>query len=773
MGKPGRPNKIRIQKRDQTPLSPALRRPFMPTTMDCVHSIKATVQANHDVIRLDTVPQDEWFMSPPNKIRQVPYEDIAAHADKEYEKSMTVDARYVTHKCDMSEKLKRWILNTPDADLAQMLDTTIAGCEGTAAAPAFEFTPMQRLMMYVYSNFPVTCTASVCVGEDQIRQLTDGRSTRRIPIEASRTLLQGSLLDVGIFNGPTASGKTAMSLCISAMALRHDNFPNMIAEYRAKRMGQVFDGIPDLPVARLAIVAVGASVFDHFVTTMQRLKPHMERCMQATVEIWTQVGKKTSVQIAGERPPNVVVYWFIPIKKLGEVLRQSPKMAVGFVICDEFVVDPPRVRYLTSNSPVLKYIVPIATPQDLQSATSGKSFLSEFFQGKFETPRRLVDLVRYCHFTDAQRAANHLCQLDLSTLTPFRQWLRHDLKALVPIALQVVFVKSKRCTLSSFLLRSDADLLPASPQNVIFSLLNKYHLDDDSNVRISNAFADQTINFRALDAALATAVSSIGTPNCHYQNEFKDVIARIRARLDEFKMECPVCMGPTADVDPCVFSCCGYLVCNSCFNRVQSTCFFCRAPVRNHVPREAVPTFAAATSHHHGSGSDIVDDNNQPPFEDDDFCVEVRGNTNRRSSQLENLVKTFETLHRHNKTRVLMVVNSDATMRRMREAEGATLDAIRNTGFRAVVVDNMLEGKGRDFGGFKSHFDSDDPTPMAMCCFTMNSKLLTGTNLDRVQAFVTVGSIPDKVLTQALGRIFRPLASRDNTVPFPMVRIYS
>lgn len=741
----------------------------MLTAMDCVRSIKATVQHN-PAMNLDPTPQHEWFVTPVSKIRTVPYDDIAAHADEEYEKSMTVDARYVTHTCDMPDKLKEWILETPDDTLAEMLETTIAGCEGTEVAPAFQFTPMQRLIMYVYSNFPVTCTASVCVGTEQIRQLTNNRSTRRIPIEASRTLLKGSLLDVGIFNGPTASGKTAMSLCISAMALRHENFSNMMAEYRAKRMGQVFDGIPDLPVARLAVVAVGASVYDHFVTTLQRLKPHMERCMQATVEIWTQIGKKTSVQMAGDRPSHVVVYWVIPVKKLGEVLRQSPHMAVGFVICDEFTVDPPRVRYLTSSSPVLKYIVPIATPQDLQNATSGKSFLSEFFHGKLEAPRRLVDLVRFCHFSDAQRAANHLCQLDLSTLTPFRQWLRHDLKALVPTALRVVFVKSKRCTLSSYLLRSDTDLLPASPQNVIFSLLNKYNLDEASNLRIRNAFEGQTIDFRALDAALMAAVSQLGAPNSFYQNEFKEAVVRIRSRLDEFRMECPVCMVSTADAEPHVFSCCGYLVCNGCYNRVQSTCFFCRAPVRNHVPREAVPTFSAdsTTSPLLHAGADQV-----LPFRHDDFCIEVRGTTNRRSSQLENLVQTFEALYRHNKTRVMMVVNTNVAMRHVQEAEGEVLQAIRNTGFRAVVVDNMLQGKGRNFGVFKATFDSDDPTPMAMCCFTMNSKLLTGTNLDRVQAFVTVGSIPDAVLTQALGRIFRPLASRNNTVPFPMVRIYS
>ena len=121
-----------------------------------------------------------------------------------------------------------------------------------------------------------------------------------------------------------------------------------------------------------------------------------------------------------------------------------------------------------------------------------------------------------------------------------------------------------------------------------------------------------------------------------------------------------------------------------------------------------------------------------------------------------------------------MIVHSEFGIHHDITTQEVVTSYIKKCGFRAVIVDHMFKGKGSDFTRLKVKFDDiDDPTPMAMCCFSMTTQLLTGTNLDRADAFVTIGSIPETVLTQSLGRIFRPLESRDNTQAFPMIRIYS
>lgn len=712
------------------------------------------------------VPVEEWFVCTPSGDRTIRYEDIAAFSDDSFDKWMSVGDHRVNHVCDMEDKLRAWILSCSVEELACFISSTISMCDGDGTNPSFEFTPFQRLLMYVYTKFPVTCTSTVFLDSDDLRAIVgeegrDASGTRRIPIQASRTLLKGSLVDVGLFNGPTATGKTAMSLAIAAMATNNENFPRMLDEYRGKQLSKVFDGTPDMEVARLVIVATGSSVFEHFVSTLHRLKPHIESSTDTKVEIWTKIGKKTSVKEAGERPSNVVVYWFIPVKRLGEVLRQTPDMGVAFIICDEFTVDPPRERSASRRSNVLKYLVPIATPHDLHSATNGRTFLSELFNGPVRAPRDLVRMIKCHKYSEAQHIADQLCQLELSTFTPFRNWLRLDLKELVPKGFRTIFVKSKRCTLSSFLLQSDTDLLPASPENVVFSILDGYRLTDESNVLIKDAFSGDTVDISKLDAALSHAVSQVSLP--HYKRMFEDVVFRLRQRLIEFQTECPVCFGSRSNMR--IFKCCGYVVCESCYERVNSTCFFCRMQVDDTVARSSVPTFLPSSP----AAPLAAEEEDVPP----NMYEDIKASTITTNTQLQNLANTFECLYRHDKKRVLMVVNSDGSVHQSEYSQDAVTSALRSTGFRAVVVDKMLNGKGTDFARFKTVFDSDDPCPIVLCCFTMASQLLIGTNLDRVDACVTVGSIPDKMLIQSLGRVFRPLASRDNTQWFPMIRIYS
>ena len=81
----------------------------------------------------------------------------------------------------------------------------------------------------------------------------------------------------------------------------------------------------------------------------------------------------------------------------------------------------------------------------------------------------------------------------------------------------------------------------------------------------------------------------------------------------------------------------------------------------------------------------------------------------------------------------------------------------------------MLSGK-ESIRSIQDRVRFGRPMSIALCCF-LTSQLLTGTNLDRVDACVTVGSIPDKMLIQSLGQVFRPCIQ--DTQLFPMIRIYS
>lgn len=709
----------------------------------------------------EVLPRSSWFSRPSSThFRDVSYSDITSDAETKFSDFMKVSDPNVRFECDMEDKLIEWIQSLTTEELAFKLETTVSTCDADGMNPAFHFTPFQRLLMYVYAHFPVTCTAELEVSSEGIRALTGCESgVRKIPIRSRRTLLKGSAIDIGIFNGPTASGKTAMSLSMGAMLVSNSNFPLLTQEYRAKKLGQVFDGAPDMLVARLVIIATGASVFDHFRTTLLRLKTHLEACMGAELEVWTTVGVRTSIRIAGERPSGKVVFWILPLTKLVTVMRATPEMGVAVVIVDEFTVDTPRVRFQSRESAVLKYIVPIATPQDLTEATRGKSFLSQAFGGVLTSPRYIQSLVQSHRFNDAQRVADQVCILHLSVFTPFRKWLREDLSSLVPPGIRVVFVKSRRLTLSSFLLDSDADFVPASPKSVVFHMLRRHNLTQESVSRIEVAFQGGFVGMLNLEDALSSA--SIVSEYAYLVNAFHTDRDRILDRLRDFRAECPICSEPQT-TRPRIFMCCGYVVCEGCFHRASSTCFFCRAPIEQRVPRSSLPSVVSSPPPP------------APPLvASEDLFADLAACTGETLSQLENLLSSLSCLMLHQVNRILVVSEGGVCTQTRDAANERIKREIEGIGIEAMCVDNTFSGKGTAFANMKRRFDSQDPAAVAMCCFDMKDELLVGTNLDRVQALVTIGSIPTKTLTQAMGRIFRPLASRDNSKRIPLLRIYS
>ena len=92
-------------------------------------------------------------------------------------------------------------------------------------------------------------------------------------------------------------------------------------------------------------------------------------------------------------------------------------------------------------------------------------------------------------------------------------------------------------------------------------------------------------------------------------------------------------------------------------------------------------------------------------------------------------------------------------------------------GVQLTRVDYLLRGKGSQFAEVKRRFDAPGPEPRGMICYGEEEGMLVGTDLAHVDAVVAVGDISRHVLTQALGRVFRPRRSRDNSRLVAMVRI--
>jgi len=97
-----------------------------------------------------------------------------------------------------------------------------------------------------------------------------------------------------------------------------------------------------------------------------------------------------------------------------------------------------------------------------------------------------------------------------------------------------------------------------------------------------------------------------------------------------------------------------------------------------------------------------------------------------------------------------------------------------STGVVIRRIDQKLTGNATEFSAIKRAFDDlSDPRPVALMSLGMNASFLVGTNLDVVDAIVTVGEIPSNILTQAIGRTFRPRADRDNSRPMLMVKVFT
>lgn len=712
--------------------------------------------------------------------RHIPYHAIADYGDEEYTKWRT-PSHEISHIFNLDAELTAWVHAVPEEDLARIIATTPSGL---AADPAtgcgFSFTPWQRISMayYVAPFFGITST--VTVDAATLRAIAYGdmdSNQRRIPISCERSMLAATPRDVGIIDLPTAAGKTSWVASVGLMLLSGDSFRRLCLENDQKHAGVMFRGPSPPRVARLVVIAAAASTFDHFAVTVERLIPRMHDVdPSANIVLWKTMGKHHSTRHAydwtASFSTNTIIVWVVPPSRLNALLREHPDITVPVCIVDEYTTDTPRERVSCDRSAIMKMIIPQATPQALMDATHGnRSLLKDTFQGTLLPPKHIVKFIRNRDFKAATLAANQLCMLDLMTMTPFRRRVREDLAQLVPEGLEITFVPSRRVTIASYIEQTTADLVPASLVNVVLSFLHPVRMDGASRQRVEQITVGEHVDPRGLVAVLEGLTSSSPLSD-------RGVIDRLKRRIAEFTEACPICMNDAAPDEIRIMGCCGYCLCSTCAHNGSlndDRCAFCREPIRSRIPRvevaahgdDAPPPSSPPSSLPPPTAGVRLDVYPDAPVADYAPAA-LRSNT-----QVENLTLT---LHHVTATlgckRILIIIE--------RARHGGDIDAhmsLDTLASRTRVdisrVDPLLVGKGTAFARIKARFDSPDPAAMAMLCYGIHPSFLVGTDLAHADCLVTVGDIPETILTQALGRVFRPRVGRDASRPVHMFKIFS
>lgn len=712
----------------------------------------------------DAPPSSEWFKHPASgHTKSIPYRAIADHSDREYIAWRTPSDK-IQHVNTVDASLHEWIRDVSVEDLAAIIRTTP---RGLAADPnsgvSFDFTPWQRISMAYYMKPFFDCTSRVIIDTQALRDmarysLDEMPRARRIPISAELSTRAGSMRDFGIVDLPTAAGKTAWVLSVLLMTLSGHNYDDLLNEFHAKLAGTMVKGPATPKVARVGLVATAGTTFDHFAKTLERLVPRFQEVdASVRVVVWTTMSKHYSLEVAFRMPADTVVVWIVPPAKLNAVLREHPDVTVPVCVVDEYTQDTPRERSVTDRSHVMKRMIAQATPQALQDATRGtNSDLKEIFGGFLHAPSFIERLVHRRNFKEATYAVQQLCKLDQMTLTPFRDRVRNDLRALVPNGLHVTFVRSRRVTVASHILGSQADMVPASLTNVVLSYLRPFNLDTASRERIQTTITDHSMAPHEITTLLDTVTST-------YASSDRGVVDRLKARITEFTSSCPICMNEeTSGIH--IMGCCGYCLCDVCFHATRNNrCAFCRTEIPSLLPRDATEDAAAVRDR-----ADAARNESYPDAEHTSFDPAQM----RRNTQVTNLTHTLHHVRSLGCARVLVIVE-----RHMYNHDlGLYLDIptlASRTGIEITRVDDIVRGKGTQFAKIKAEFDAPNPRPMCLLCYGIDERFLVGTDLAHADCLVTVGSISDSILTQTLGRVLRPRRERDNTQPMKLFKIYT
>jgi len=768
----------------------------MPTTLSLqlAHDIKNTVwDADDDDDDHMTINAASWFRPPDTwrgvTMKHISYSAISKLADQEYSKWRSVH-KDIDYRNNSLDNLKAWVEDIDIPSLAAIIETTPIGVavhkehdtnpftenavgvddDVQLQAYAFKFTAWQRLSMAHWSNMPFDTTSSVYI---EIKKLTYA-STNRMPIQAQYTMLKGSFPDYGIIDLPTAAGKTAWSCSVAFMAVKSDRITSLMEEYRMKKLGTMLQGLPQMCVARMVLIATAASTYDHYFSTVNDLIPEFKRLDPASkVVFWYGTRREYSIKAASERHASTIIFWIVPVKQLNTIMRATPTIAVAVCITDEFTIDTPKERLRTAKSTVLKQIITQATPQALVEATRGNStWLKQLFLGTLIPPHDIYNYVIKHEFKKAHEGCEHLCMLDLATLTAYRSVIRNELRSLVPSGLDLFFVFSRRMTLSAYLMKSSTELVPLKLAHVLLQWIQRSGLKPSPQaIQEFTTSMNEVERASAIVDVLHELLSTLD----------RDVVAnsldlkRLMQRINEFIVACPICTLENQSTLR-AFGCCGYCVCDTCFQHCKTRCPFCRTPVVL-VPKsleDAVKDAEAAEALALKNEIDYPTLSESVTNAGTDFASRLSHFVAEGHKQSYNLTMCLHVLKEHALKRILILIERDDS-----QEYAFLFDSIVNvkilsevTNIKIHRIDNILTGSGKHFTTIKREFDTTSNGPIALVSYGMGPELLVGTNFDYVDAMIILGKLPFQHLTQALARTFRPRATRDNSKPIVMIRMH-
>jgi hypothetical protein len=766
----------------------------MDSLFDIALDIKSDVATYAENIGDAWAEPNDWFGRQANfSCKSISREEIDKDAGDSHNDWFDLCSDYIEYKNNGFERFKKWISDLTVNDLADilkgipgMVNNHIAGRENETI---FEFTPMQRLFIHVASQRPFSMTASVLCTSENIEKLQYGdvvppNARRRKQIARRSSIMSDDVPEFVVMSLATYSGKTAISLGM-ALYLLASKFSQVLGTFKRRMAGRVFNG-PEVPrILRVAIVCAPASTLQHFVDTAKGLLHAWKQSHPGfKYKLWLSAGQtRTSFELAS-REPDTVFFWFLPPEKLYEVLKSDSQYGASVCIIDEF---PPNYRDDSAISPIACTIFNQAT-LDIWKR-SGKSHIlgRQLFNGNLIAPGTIHELIHSHSFTQASLAMQQLCALSLvESGSFFREAIRRELQQLVPESLLIVDVKCRRLTMASAIVGAETDLVPVTICDSIMShLLNSHrHLYDPSGIDELRQRLEGAENLTP-----ATILESLNlirlSPNCaphnmdDWQERINVVVDRLRGRIQEFVSDdCPICMSRPEDAEFCVMNCCGMFLCGGCRQQCanrNNKCPQCRAPLRRgFFPDEVRMDPAQAVEEPENADyPDFPDPSDLPRMPlsvNSEMALQamLEARTDFTRSQTANVVIALQCLRICGYVRPLIICET------IKKETTVLIDVprvARQTDYTIKEVNGTLSGRGSRFVELKKEFDNPATEPMALMCVGELKKFLVGTNLDFADCLLSIGSIPQGVLRQAFGRVFRPRRSRNNNLAIPFVNV--
>lgn len=619
------------------------------------------------------------------------------------------------------------------------------------------FTAWQRLFICCYVWRPYSLEASISVSNHEMRTIcgNDSAYERKkacLGIHESICRFKHTIPEKGIINTPPGSGKTSMSLTIGYL-IAGPRFPLVLERYQKRRKAVQFcNGSLEIKVARLVLVSVSATTFGHYKDALTSMLFHY-RNFETDLHLvqWNGMGKQYSVSNAAALGPNTLVFWILPVEKLNEVLRQNPEYHITCLLADEVTKNQ---RNKQSISPILHTIFTQATVAIFTDEK--QTLLSE---NKVYDPRELETLIRSRYFKEASQCAVSTLKLTLLTSNEFRVPIMQDLKRLLPVGLDVFRVRSRTLTLSALVGQHTTDIVPVSLFDTLLKYFDNPRLSTTSIEALKNC-VQSSFTTENLVTCLKTlqpreTYTHTGRHDTTREHHLNELVNRLTRRLQEYANECPICNNDGRHCQ--IFGCCGYAVCQLCFEKVNS-CPFCRSPVQKTCTIVNLQDTTVDTTYAQA-----------PEFGETTFQQALQRHTSRHATQLKNLVNVLHILKHFQYTHSLIIIKGSSYTNPEDYLDVQRMQQV--TQFKIITLDRCT-GQGTDFTQKKKQFDQSQG-PVAILHFSdeTNGNFLFGTDMATADSLLIIGDISQRVVTQSIARIFRPNPTRNNQNNLPVIRI--